>query len=86
MRRSKLQLNVEILEALTLDGPMRLTRITCKANLSYTLLKSILTELLKNQRIKERTLKKNTIVYTTTNQGRTTLSKFKEPAQILPMT
>lgn len=49
MRRSKLQMYVQVLDALAFYGPMRLTRITYKANLNYSLLKPILEDLMKSE-------------------------------------
>jgi predicted transcriptional regulator len=85
MRRSKRQMYVEVLEALALYGPMRLTRITYKANLNWSLLKPILKDLMKKNLVEERALKKNIVVYAATNAARTTLLRFKELSQILPI-
>lgn len=85
MRRSKLQMYVEVLDALASYGPMRLTRITCKANLNCSLLKPILKDLMKNELVEERRLKKNVVAYAATNAARTTLLRFKELTQILPI-
>jgi len=73
MRRSKLQMYVEVLDALVLLGSMRLARITYKTNLSYSLLKPILEDLIKNELVEERRLKKNVVVYAATNATRRTL-------------
>jgi predicted transcriptional regulator len=78
MRRSKLQMYVEVLDALAFYGPMRLTRITYKANLNYSLLKPILEDLMKNELVEERRLKKNVVIYAATNAARTTLLRFKQ--------
>jgi predicted transcriptional regulator len=86
MRRSKLEMHVEVLDALAFYGPMRLTHITYKANLSYNLLKQVLKELIRNELVEERIVGKNVVVYAATNSARTTLSKFKELTQILPIT
>jgi len=85
MRRSKLQMYLAVLEALARHGPMRLTKITYKANLSYGQLKPILKGLMKNELVQERRLKKNVAVYAATNAARTTLLRFKELTQILPI-
>ena len=85
MRRSKLQMYLAVLEALALHGPMRLTRITYKANLSYGQLKPILKGLMKNELVQEKRLNKNVVVYAVTSVARTTLLRFKELTQILPI-
>jgi predicted transcriptional regulator len=86
MRRSKLQIYVEVLDALVFYGPMRLTRITYKTNVNCSLLKPILKDLIKNELAEERKLKKNTVIYAATKEARTTISRFNELAQILPIT
>jgi predicted transcriptional regulator len=85
MRRSKLQIYVEVLDALVFYGPMRLTRITYKTNVNCSLLKPILKDLIKNELAEERKLKKNTVIYAATKEARTTISRFNELAQILPI-
>ncbi len=86
MRRSKVEMYVEVLDALVFHGPMRLTRITYKANLNYSLLKPILKDLMTNELVEKRRLKKNVVVYAATNAARKTLMRFNEVAQILPIT
>ena len=76
---------VEVLDALAFYGPMKLTRITYKTNLNHCLLKPILIDLMKNDLVEERILKKNVVVYAATNAARATLLKFKEVTQILPI-
>jgi predicted transcriptional regulator len=85
MRRSKLQIYVDVLEALVFYGPVRVTRISYKANLSYNLLKPILQNMTEKELVEERKLKKNLVVYAVTNTGRATLLRFKELTQILPI-
>jgi predicted transcriptional regulator len=83
MRRSKLQIYVDVLEALVFYGPMRLTQITYKANLSYNLLKPILKDMMEKELVEERKLKKNLVSYAATNTARATLLRFKEFTKIL---
>ena len=85
MRRSKLQLYLDTLEALVFCGPMKLTRITYKAHLNYGSLKKILKDLVKNKLVEEREMK-NAIFYAATPKARTTLAKFRELNRILPFT
>jgi predicted transcriptional regulator len=86
MRRSKLQVYMDVLEALVFYGPVKVTRITCKANLSYNLLKPILHDMMEKGLVEKRKLKKNLVVYAATNTGRATLLRFTEFTQILPIT
>ena len=83
MRRSKLQMYIEVLDALVFYGPMKLTRITYKANMNCSLLKPILNELTKNKLVEVRKIKKNSIVYAATNAARATLLQFNELTKIL---
>jgi predicted transcriptional regulator len=85
MRRSKLQMYIEVLDALVFYGPMKLTRITYKANMNCSLLKPILNELTKNKLVEIRKLRENSIVYAATNAARATLLQFNELAKILPV-
>lgn len=84
MRRSKLEIYIDILEALALYGPLKLTRITYKANISG-LLKQILKEFMENNLVEERKLK-NIVVYAVTPKARLIISQFKEVSENLPMT
>ena len=85
MRRSKLQVYIEVLDTLVFYGPMRLTRITYKANVNCSLLKPILNDLIKNELVEERKLKKNVVIYAATKAARTTLLRFNELTRILPI-
>lgn len=84
MRRSKLEIHIDILEALALYGPLKLTRITYKANISG-LLKQILKEFMENNLVEERKLK-NIAVYAVTPKARLIISQFKEVSENLSMT
>jgi predicted transcriptional regulator len=85
MRRSKLQVYLEVLDALVFHGPMRLTRITYKANVNCSLLKPILKDLIKNDLVEKRRLKKNVVIYAATKAARATLLRFNELDRILPV-
>jgi len=85
MRRSKLEIYIDILEALALYGPLKLTRITYKANINCGLLKRILKEFMENNLVEERKLK-NIVVYAVTPKARLIISQFKEVSENLPMT
>jgi predicted transcriptional regulator len=85
MRRSKLQIYFDVLEAVVFYGPLRITRITYKANLSYNLLKPILRDMMEKELVEERKLKKGLVAYAATNTARETLLRVKEFAQVLPI-
>jgi predicted transcriptional regulator len=85
MRRSKLEMYLATLEALANYGPMKLTRITCKANLNCGSLKRILKDLIEKDLVEERKPKKNIVVYAATPKARTILACFKELSKIIPM-
>jgi len=84
MRRSKLEIYVDILDALATCGSMRLTKITYKTNVNCSLLKQILKEFIANNLVEERRLK-NVVVYVLTPKARWILSQFKEFSQSLPV-
>ena len=83
MPRSKLEIYLDTLEALVLCGPMRQTRITYKAKINYSTLKTVLADLKENNLVEERKLKKNKIVYTATPKAREILSDFRELCKIV---
>ena len=85
MRRSKLEMYVDILEVLGQRGPLKLTHIMYKSNLNCTVLKQYLTFLLKQGLIQERIVGKNNVVYANTVRGTTILRSFRELAKVLPM-
>ena len=85
MRRSKLQMHLEVLDALVFYGPLKLTHITYKANLNCSSLKPILKDLIGNGLVAKRKIKENLTVYAATNAARTTLLKFRDFSQILPI-
>lgn len=83
MRRSKLEMNIAILEALATYGPMKLTRITYKAKLNCSFLKQTLKSMIEKGLVEEMTLKKSMVVYAATAKARTILSQFKELTKII---
>jgi predicted transcriptional regulator len=85
MRRSKLEMCVSTLEALVYFGPMKITRITYKAKMSYCQIKEALDDLIRNDLVEKRTLKKNTVVYAATPQARKTLIYFDGLKEMIPI-
>ena len=76
---------IAILEALAIYGPMKLTRITYKANLNRSFLKQILKGMIEKGLVEEMTLKKSMVVYAATPKARTIVSQFKELTKIIPI-
>ena len=85
MRRSKIEICISTLEALVYTGPLRITRITYKANINCCQLKPILNNLIQNKLVEERTLKKNKVFYVATPKARKVLSYFNELKEMLPI-
>ena len=82
MRRSKLELHIDILRSLAHHGPLRLTHIMYKANVNCSALKEFLELLIKQNLIEEQTLLKRghrtKIVYAVTERGLRVLKHFRE--------
>ena len=85
MRRSKLEMYVDILSVLAHRGPLKLTHVMYKANVNCCVLKEYLEFLLKQGLVEERTIGKQRLVYAVTQRGITVLKYFKELKQVLPI-
>lgn len=85
MRRSKLEMYVDILKVLAQRGPLKLTHIMYKANVNCNVLKEYLDFLLKQGLIEERMAGKRKTVFATTQRGITVLKYFRELKQALPI-
>lgn len=85
MRRSKLEMYIDILKVLTHRGPLKLTHIMYKANVNCSVLKEYLDFLIKQNLIEERTVGKRRVVYAITQKGITVLKYFRELRQVLPI-
>ncbi len=85
MRRSKLEMYVDILSVLSQRGPLKLTHIMYKANVNCSVLNEYLDFLLKQQLVEERAAKKNRTLYAITQRGITVLKAFRELKQALPI-
>jgi len=78
MRRSKLEMYVDILKVLAQRGPLKLTHIMYKANVNCSVLKEYLDFLIKQELVEERLAGKNRIVYANTQKGISVLKYFRE--------
>ena len=81
MRRSKLEIHIDILRALAYHGRLKPTHITYKANVNCSALKECLSFLLERNLVKEQTInkkRKRRKVYAITDLGLTALRNVKE--------
>lgn len=85
MRRSKLEMYVDILKALAHRGPLKLTHIMYKANVNCSVLREYLDFLLKQNLVEERNVGKIRTVFAITQKGITALKGFRELKQMLPI-
>lgn len=85
MRRSKLEMYIDILKVLAHRGPLKLTHIMYKANVNCSVLKQYLAFLMKQNLVEERTIGKSRVVYAITQRGITVLKYFRELKQVLPI-
>ena len=85
MRRSKLEMYVDILKVVARHGPLKLTHIMYKANVNCSVLKEYLNFLMQQNLIEEKTVGKKRIVYAITQRGITVLKYFRELKTVLPI-
>jgi predicted transcriptional regulator len=85
MRRSKLEMYVDILKVLAHRGPLKLTHIMYKANVNCSVLKEYLDFLIKQGLVEERVVGRRRVVYATTERGITVLKYFRELKEVLPI-
>jgi predicted transcriptional regulator len=85
MRRSKLEMYIDILKVLARRGPLKLTHIMYKANVNCSVLKQYLDFLTLQNLVEEQTLGKKRVVYAVTEKGLTVLKYFRELKTVLPI-
>jgi len=85
MRRSKLEMYIDILDVLTTRGPLKLTHVMYKANVNCSVLKEHLDFLIKHDLVEERNVGKKRVVFAVTNRGRAIIKTFRELKQALPV-
>lgn len=80
MRRSKLEIQIDILKVLAHHGPLKPTHIMYKANVNFDVLKQYLDFLVQQNLVEEQTLRKKKVrvVYKVTVRGKTLLKYFRE--------
>lgn len=90
MRRSKLEMYIDILKVAAHHGPLRLTHIMYKANVNCSVLKQSLDFLVRQNLIEEQSMHgkrdKIRVVYAITERGRTVLKYFRELNSVLQIT
>ena len=87
MRRSKLEMYVDILKVLARHGPLKPTHIMYKANVNFDVLKKDLDFLTQQNLVEEQFVhqkrNKTKLTYAITERGRTVLKYFWELARAL---
>ena len=85
MRRSKLEMYIDILKVLIRHGPLKMTHIMYKANVNCSVLKEYLEFLIKHNLVEKKVVEKLRIVYAITARGKTVLTHFRELKTALPI-
>jgi len=82
MRRSKLEMHIDVLKALACHGRLKPSHIMYKAKVNSSVLKQCLDLLIQQNLVKERVVhkkrNKTSVVYTITERGLTALKNVKE--------
>ena len=90
MRRSKMEMYIDILKVMAKNGPLKLTHVMYKANLNCSVLKKNLDFLIKQNLIEEQiTIKRKNkikINYAITERGRKVIKYFNEVDVALQIT
>ena len=85
MRRSKLEMCVDILKVLANRSPLKLTHIMFKANVNCNVLKEYLDFLTKQGLVEEKIIRREKIVYGITQRGITVLKQLRELQEAFPI-
>jgi predicted transcriptional regulator len=78
MRRSKLEMYVDILNVLAQRGPLKVSQIMYELNVNCNILKKHLDFLIKQGLIEERAVEKSSVVYANTARGTEVIRFFRE--------
>jgi predicted transcriptional regulator len=81
MKRSKLEMYIDILRVIAHTGPLKLTHIAHQSNVNISVLKEYLAFLIKQGLVEEHTVKKSNTIFTVTQRGITVLKFFGESMQ-----
>lgn len=85
VRRSELEVHVDILKVLARHGPLKRTHIMYEANVNSSVLKQYLDLLTQHNLVEEQTLHKKGVVYAITERGLAVLKYFMEVDRALQM-
>ena len=85
MRRSQLEMYVDILEVLAHRGPLKLTHVMYKVNVNCSVLREYLDFLIKQGLVEVKIIGKGRRVYAITQLGVTVLEQFRELKEVLPI-
>ena len=90
MRRSKMEMYIDILKVMAQNGPMKLTHVMYKANVNCSVLKQNLEFLIQQnlieEEIKVKRRNKTKVFYVITEKGRTVIKYFNEVNRALQIT
>ena len=84
MRRSKLEMHVDILKVLADKGPLQLTHLMGEANVNCNVLKEHLGFLIKQGLVAEIEVGKNSVAYANTDRGKSVIRFFGQLDKSLP--
>jgi predicted transcriptional regulator len=85
MKRSKLEIYLDILAVLALKGQLKPTHLMSKSNVNCKSLKELIDFLIKNGLVEKKILKKAQVVYALTPNGMAILKAFREINQVFPI-
>ena len=85
MRRSQLEMYVDILEVLAHGGPLKLTHVMYKVNVNCSVLREYLDFLTKQGLVEVKIIGKGRRVYAITQLGVTVLEQLRELKEVLPI-
>ena len=84
MRRSKMEIQLDILKVIARKGPLKLTHIMYKANVNCSILKEYVDFLIRQDLLEEKMMKKEKIFYAITEKGLKVLDYFRQLQIMLP--
>ena len=85
MKRSKLEIYIHILKALSCSGPLKPTQVMYKINACYIYTEQYLDFLIKNQLVEKTVFSKRKATYAITEKGITLLRIYQELEKALPI-
>ncbi len=85
MRRSKLEMYVEILRVLAQKGPLQLKHLLSQGNVNCNILKVHLGFLIKQGLVEEVVVDKNNVVYANTDRGTSVIRFFGQLDKSFPV-